>query len=519
MKTQNKERLKRLFYETMSSVGGFDTLWRETKAKYNGSRQRFKRAEVKEWYESQRSVQEQKQFRRDPKMFTSWRAKAPGKSLAIDLMFWNKEDGPPTGARAKQYSGVLNVIDIYSRKAWSEFIKGDKETNNGRTMLSKGRKGKKSVWDSFASILGRIGKSVKHVNMDEGNEFTNAKFTALLTTEGITPHFSRKQEFAKNPVVERFNRTVRELMRKFRSKGDVKVSVETWQQMIDRYNGKRHRTIKDTPNAVWKDKGKQRQSHTNPTFSFEEGDTVRLLKGKGTLDKGQQYSWSKELYSIYQVDKVKDKKGWKYAKDGTRKRAKAKTGMEPTSRVVRYYLKTADGEFVSAKSKSKDKPEQKAAAWFMGYQLKKVGKVEDAPGYSAAAEVAATKSLTKGNKKDKVRRVLTAEGIEPANVLPVKRSKSKRMKADAKDPLVGKWIRVKWYNALKPLTVAVQSTKTFRKDKTAKKVKHFRGKVLSYDETNKYYLVKYVGDPNEYKTNLKNPTKTTFIPAANWSKA
>ena len=516
MDKERTDKLKQLYYEKLGGIGGLTRLWDEVR----GTGQ-FKRKEVKEWLSKQRNVQETLEVRVRPKMFTSWRAKKPGSSLAIDLMFWNKEDGPPRGARKKKYSGVLNVIDIYSRKAWSEFITGDKrEKVDGQWVLAnKGRKGKKSVRDAFERILGKIKKKVKHVNMDEGNEFTNKLFTELLEEKGITPHYSRKEEFMKNPVVERFNRTVRTMMRKYRGKDQDTVSVDTWQSMMQQYNSKVHRTIKATPNEVWDDVFDQKQSYTNPTFSFDKGDQVRVLEGKGMLDKGQKYKWSKKVYRIYQVDQVKKLKRWKYRKDGTRKR---RTVTAPsTSRVARYYLEDEDGP-LSYKRNGKERP-----TWYMGYQLLKVNSVEDAPGYSAEKATKASAQLAADNKAEKEQRKLSKEGVNPSNILRPKRGKGKDMKW-----YDGKMIAVKWILELDEwdedgaLDVAnIERFKPKRnKDGSFKKGEYetFEGRIDFNKQKKKLYILykdqwkKPKKDQLLYRVNLTDPTKKSFLPAESY---
>ena len=74
--------------------------------------------------DDQASVQETKQFRARPQLFTSIRGKKPGNIYQIDLVFFKNVVGP------QRWSGVLNVIDIYSRHAWSELIKQDPKPKN-----------------------------------------------------------------------------------------------------------------------------------------------------------------------------------------------------------------------------------------------------------------------------------------------------------------------------------------------------------------------------------------------------
>ena len=63
-------------------------------------------------------------------MFTSIRAPKAGSNYQADLMFWKRT--PPYKAKivdGRKTQGVLNVVDVYSRRAWSiPFADKGKET-------------------------------------------------------------------------------------------------------------------------------------------------------------------------------------------------------------------------------------------------------------------------------------------------------------------------------------------------------------------------------------------------------
>ena len=54
----------------------------------------YTKAQVKRFLDDQASVQETKQFRARPQMFTSIRATKSGNVYQIDLMFFKNADGP-----------------------------------------------------------------------------------------------------------------------------------------------------------------------------------------------------------------------------------------------------------------------------------------------------------------------------------------------------------------------------------------------------------------------------------------
>ena len=295
-KRSSVSELRDVYYTEMGGFGNFEKVWR--KAKKLG----FTQKEVKDFLARQRNVQETKEFKKKPLMFTSVRAKRPGTNLQIDLMFFKPKDGI--------YTGALNVIDVYSRRAWSELIKGDPKPKNwpkNKEWKGVGTKGKLSVLNAFKKIIGALekdDKKVRHVNMDQGGEFTNPAFRAYLDEKGIEAHVSRNEEYAKNPVVERFNRTLRNIMAKYKKGFGVESLVDKWPVLLRVYNTTYHRTIKADPMEVWTGEEPNRQKYNDPKFDFSVGDQVRLLTKKNMFDKGAQ-TYSKEVFTIDKIDNKK----------------------------------------------------------------------------------------------------------------------------------------------------------------------------------------------------------------------
>jgi transposase InsO family protein len=157
-----------------------------------------------------------------------------------------------------------------------------------------GGKGQKSVLDAFKAVLQRSGGRVpKHVNMDEGNEFTNNLFQSFLQEKDITPHYSNKFTFMKNPIAERFNRTLRDAMQEFKATGKSQFeAVKALQDIVKNYNRDVHSTTKERPVDVWRGKRENQQKRNNPEFDFGEGDRVRLLERQSDFRKSGKYKWS-----------------------------------------------------------------------------------------------------------------------------------------------------------------------------------------------------------------------------------
>jgi transposase InsO family protein len=285
-----KEQLRSFYYDVLKG-GKLEKTWQRVQREFPGE---YTRKQVKEFIDSQASAQETKQFRRNLKNFTSIHAKKAGEIFQIDLMFFS---GGAVGPQ--RWAGALVCVDVYSRYAWAELVKQDpKPKNHNRgtpwRMARAGGKGQKSVLDAFKAVLQRSGGRVpKHVNMDEGNEFTNNLFQSFLQEKDITPHYSNKFTFMKNPIAERFNRTLRDAMQEFKATGKSQFeAVKALQDIVKNYNRDVHSTTKERPVDVWRGKRENQQKRNNPEFDFGEGDRVRLLERQSDFRKSGKYKWS-----------------------------------------------------------------------------------------------------------------------------------------------------------------------------------------------------------------------------------
>ena len=487
-------KLREMFYGKMKGMGKFDKLWYRLQKEYGKKDNPFSQKQVKAWLAKQRGVQETRKFKKRPGLFTSIRGKRPGNIFQIDLMFFKF----PLGKQ--KWSGVLNAVDVYSRRAWSEFIKADPKPMNHKKgtpwrMKTKGGKGQQSVLAAFKRILEQStikGKPVvpKHVNMDQGNEFTNKLFRSFLAEKGITPHFSRAETFAHNPIVERFNRTLRDKMAEY----DGDVTQETWSDLIDGYNSDFHRTIQGEPMEVWEGKEKNKQELKDPTFDFKEGDDVRLLIRKGAFEKGT-WEYSKDVFRIYDVQRS-DKKS--------------------TSRVARYFVMDSDGDPLTSMDSESGKEEP---SFYMGYQLLLANDIEDSPNYKEQKVKQQAAQTEKKEKAAKVSRKLAKEGLDDAAPVTRTRRKKRDKELTGKD-LVGKRIQV-GFAFDKPMTSAVAGLKSSLKNL---KPAFYWGTITKFSSSTGKHSIKFEEDNKTLRINVSNPKdddyiSDKYIKPANWKKA
>jgi len=138
-----------------------------------------------------------------------------------------------------RYRYLLTVIDTFSKYAWGEALKSKNANDVSQAMERIFKSGHGTP---------RILQTV------DGTEFFNSKFKVLMKSYRIN-HYSTFSKQAS--IVERFNRTLKELMwREFSFNGKHKW-IDMYKQLIYKYNNRVHRTIKMSPSKVSSSNEKQ----------------------------------------------------------------------------------------------------------------------------------------------------------------------------------------------------------------------------------------------------------------------
>lgn len=188
------------------------------------------------------------------------------------------------------YRYLLTVIDTFSKYAWGEALK---------------TKSAKDVAEAMEKIF-KSGRGVpKNLQTDDGKEFFNSQFKSLMNRHQIN-HYSTFSTL-KASIVERFNRTLKELMWKEFSYNGTYKWVDMYQELVNFYNKKIHRTIKMAPIEV----NTENEKHILGTVynnikmfagsKLKIGDNVRISKYKGVFEKSYTPNWNVEIFRIYKV--------------------------------------------------------------------------------------------------------------------------------------------------------------------------------------------------------------------------
>ena len=135
----------------------------------------------------------------------------------------------------KGYRYILVVIDNFSKFGWTIPLKN---------------KFSQSISDAFSEIIKSSNRKPNLLETDDGKEYVNKIFTEILNNNKIK-RYSRYTD--KGAVfAERFNKTVRNLLKKpVFEKGKADWLSEL-QSVIKKYNNTIHHAIKMTPNQASK---------------------------------------------------------------------------------------------------------------------------------------------------------------------------------------------------------------------------------------------------------------------------
>lgn len=175
----------------------------------------------------------------------------------------------------------------------------------------------KSVAKAMEDIFESTSRMPTNIQSDDGKEFFNKTFTALMKRHGIN-HYSTFSSL-KASVVERFNRTLKNFMFKaFGVQGSYRWATNgLLSKLLSTYNNRIHRSIGMKPIEVNRSHEKDladklikapvallRRKNMRPRFKVN--DVVRISKYKTSIfSKGYLPSWTTELFNVHKVRKTR----------------------------------------------------------------------------------------------------------------------------------------------------------------------------------------------------------------------
>jgi len=264
--------VKELFKQPQYSLLSKDKL----KKKLNEENKALKIKDIDDFYDKL----EINQLTKIPKKkhFNSVVANYPGDCYQIDIIVYSKYE-------KYKYKYILVVIDVYSR-----YVQIRPLTNRENPNINK----------NIIAIFETMGYPYR---IQSDREFASKAFIDLMSKCDVKLSFSDTNEINKNAIVERFNRTLRDLLKKYRLIYHDYNWTKYIYEIIDVYNNSYHSTIDDTPFNIWNKNHYNQQTIIQNPPQFKIGDIVRIVKTKEIFGKADEIIHSKEIYKVIKVNK------------------------------------------------------------------------------------------------------------------------------------------------------------------------------------------------------------------------
>ena len=192
----------------------------------------------------------------------------------------------------KGYKYIFTNIDIFSKYSWSFPLK---------------TKTIKEIKSCFQKIFNE--RKPKYIWSDQESAFFSKEMLQFFKDNNVKIYYTHSD--LKAVIIERFNRSLRELMMKEFVKNNNTVWYNILPDLINTYNNRYHQTIKMKPKNVNKLNEKHIKNTvynydiTNKKPKFKINDLVRIsLKRRALFDKPTgNIKWSEQIYKIYKINK------------------------------------------------------------------------------------------------------------------------------------------------------------------------------------------------------------------------
>ena len=191
----------------------------------------------------------------------------------------------------KGYKYIFTNIDMFSKYAYAFPLK---------------TKTVKEIKSCFQKIFKEL--KPKYIWSDQESAFFSKEMLQFFKDNNVKIYYTHSDLKA---VIERFNRSLREIVMKEFVKNNNTVWYNILPDLINTYNNRYHQTIKMKPKNVNKLNEKHIKNTvynydiTNKKPKYKVNDLVRIsLKRRALFDKPSgNIKWSEQLYKIYKINK------------------------------------------------------------------------------------------------------------------------------------------------------------------------------------------------------------------------
>ena len=296
-----EDKLKELYYDANTGLTGFKKFWERIKAE----KIKASYKDVKEFYKNQEITQISK--KPTAKKTEMLKIVAPPLSFQVDIMFFPEE----FKMKNKGIFKFLTLIDILSRKAFMYPMK----TQKANEIIEKYKEFLKDLKKDVDKMKGTENEYSREtpLKITADQQFDFKEFQAINsrlkidvdTQTAKDDHISGGNRLG---IIDRFTRTFKGLVSRLMHGSNDLRYLEALPQLLQNYNNTKHEGLGgQTPNEVFEDrkkryeifkKGMEENMKIYETrYTFEAGDKVRAVKGKGAFDK-EGPRFTKTIYEV-----------------------------------------------------------------------------------------------------------------------------------------------------------------------------------------------------------------------------
>ena len=188
----------------------------------------------------------------------------------------------------KNYKFIFTIIDNHTKYAWAIPLKdksGRSTTNAIKSLIEKAERKPDKIWS------------------DRGKEFYNKTFLNFLKEQNI--HIYSFNSDLKAVFVERFNRTLIDLIKKPMYIEGKACWLNHLDAAMEKYNNRVHGTTKMTPFEMVTITNKIINIKINKNEKipkFQVGDYVRVPGKRNLYSKDYTTNWNRERFKIHKIN-------------------------------------------------------------------------------------------------------------------------------------------------------------------------------------------------------------------------
>ena len=157
----------------------------------------------------------------------------------------------------------------------------------------------------YLEVKAKNESSPTTLTTDQGKEFVNKNMKELNKKYKLMNHYTVNSKLEQHPtitsIVERFNRTLWNYIRKYQEANKSLSFIKELHSFIENYNNKEHSTTLKSPSDVF-NKNEIPLETINKATNFEVGDLVRISLKKSKFSKSYEPKYSKQVYEVVKID-------------------------------------------------------------------------------------------------------------------------------------------------------------------------------------------------------------------------